>query len=306
MSLSLIKRVEADPAASHDLVPAGLEAGRTVREAAVALLSALQTTLEVERLLGLFGEHLRQVVPHDGLSYLNEGEGLSVRLGRQERHSASYRLTLGSHELGELALHRSLRFTEDELAAAEYLACHLMHPLRNALLYRQAMRSAYEDPVTGIHNRAALERALRREVDLAHRHGTRLTVVIFDIDHFKTVNDRYGHLHGDCVLRFVARRAAACMRTTDMLFRYGGEEFVALLSSTGAAGGARVATRIRRAIEDTPCECAGTRVLVTVSLGVAELREGEPADALLARADEALYQAKRAGRNCVRLAPERG
>ncbi len=302
MSLSLFKQVEADPAGSHVSAPASLQAGRTVREAAVALLSALQTTLEVERLLGLFGEHLRQVVPHDGLVYLNEAEGLSVRLGHQARHSASYRLTLGTHDLGELTLHRARRFAEDELAAAEYLACHLMHPLRNALLYRQAMRSAYEDPVTGIHNRAALERAMRREVDLAHRHGTRLTVVLFDIDHFKTVNDQYGHLHGDCVLRFVAQQAAGCMRATDMLFRYGGEEFVALLSSTGAAGGARVATRIRRAIEDTPCVCGGARVQVTVSLGVAELQEGEDVDSLLARADAALYQAKRAGRNCVRIA----
>ena len=279
-------------------------AGEGVREAAVALLAALQTTLEAERVIAIFADHLMQVVPHDGLVYVNDAERLAVRRGRKARHTASYRLTLGMHGLGELTLQRDRRFTEDELAAAEYLTCHLMYPLRNALLYRQAMRSAHEDPVTGIQNRAALERALRREVELARRHGTRLAVVLFDIDHFKTVNDRYGHLHGDCVLRFVAQRAAACMRTTDMLFRYGGEEFVALLSNTGAAGGARVAARIRRAIEDTPCECDGARVQVTVSLGVAELREGEGPEALLARADTALYQAKAGGRNCVRLAGE--
>jgi len=304
MSLSQFKVVSSEPRATVAPLPPGspAEPGSTVRETALDLLSALQTTLELDRLLAIFSDRLGRVVPHDGLVYVHEGDEVSLRLGRRARHSAHYRLTLGSHELGELTLHRGRRFGEDELAAVEYLTCHLMHPLRNALLYRQAMRSAFVDPVTGIHNRAALERALRREIDLARRHGTRLTLVLLDIDHFKTVNDRYGHLHGDCVLRFVAQQAAACMRTSDMLFRYGGEEFVALLSNTGATGGARVATRIRRAIEDTPCVCGEHRVQVTVSLGVAELRPGDSPEALLDRADRALYQAKRGGRNCVRLA----
>ncbi|HEB80945.1 MAG TPA: GGDEF domain-containing protein, partial [Chromatiales bacterium] len=171
----------------------------------------------------------------------------------------------------------------------------------NTLLYRYALWSASKDPLTGINNRGAMDTALRREVELAHRHGTPLSLLVMDIDHFKSVNDRYGHTMGDCALRHVTDCAASCIRGSDMLFRYGGEEFVVLASNTEWFGGLMLAERLRAAIEAMECTCNEVRLRMTVSLGVSTLEADDDPAALFARSDEALYQAKLEGRNQVRF-----
>jgi diguanylate cyclase (GGDEF)-like protein len=150
-------------------------------------------------------------------------------------------------------------------------------------------------------NRAALEDHLRREVTLARRHHQPLSLLVIDIDWFKQVNDRYGHAIGDAVLRAVAHVTQEGLRGDDLLFRFGGEEFVVLLRATPADGAAIVAERIRATIEAASCTCDGKDIKVTVSVGVATLRE-ETGDSLFDRADHALYQAKQQGRNRVQSA----
>jgi diguanylate cyclase (GGDEF)-like protein len=154
------------------------------------------------------------------------------------------------------------------------------------------------DPVTGIKNRTAMDNAVKREIDLARRQGASLSFILFDIDHFKRVNDNFGHLYGDQALRAVATCAEETIRESDMLFRYGGEEFLVLLSGTSLDGAELLAERIRHAVEKLrpKLECD---IRMTVSLGVVTLREEEDSAAVLARADEALYRAKEAGRNRV-------
>jgi two-component system cell cycle response regulator len=159
---------------------------------------------------------------------------------------------------------------------------------------------ALRDPLTGLPNRRAFEEALRREVARARRSGVPLAIAALDVDHFKRVNDAHGHAAGDAVLAAVAARAAAALRAGDLLARVGGEEFTALLPGAGLDDAAEVAGRVRAAIAAAPIEAAGRSLAVTISLGCAAL---EPADqdgaALLARADDRLYQAKRAGRDRV-------
>ena len=131
---------------------------------------------------------------------------------------------------------RRQRFSDGEIARLENFLCMLVYPLRNALQYHEAVLSSFTDPLTGACNRAAMQTAFERELNLARRQQTPLSVIMLDIDHFKKINDRYGHSNGDCVLRSVSQCVANTIRSSDMLFRYGGEEFVVLLSNTNRAG----------------------------------------------------------------------
>jgi diguanylate cyclase (GGDEF)-like protein len=153
---------------------------------------------------------------------------------------------------------------------------------------------ATTDPLMGILNRRAIMEAVAREASRAGRYRLPLAVLMTDIDHFKTVNDTYGHAAGDEVLAGVAHRLAATVRDSDFAGRYGGEEFLVVLPHQDAHGAVLAAERIRAGIAETPM---GTRNLqVTVSIGVGVLAEGRMEE-MLARADQALYEAKRKGRN---------
>ena len=164
----------------------------------------------------------------------------------------------------------------------------------------EARRLANTDALTGLANRrcalSRLDILLRR----SRQHGTPLTIVLFDIDHFKAINDSYGHAIGDEVLVRIAKLSQHLVRTDDMVGRLGGEEFVWLLPEVKAAEGAKLAERLRDAIHGQSGE--GGLPPVTISVGLASRRGEESAEELLARADGALYAAKNGGRNQVREA----
>jgi diguanylate cyclase (GGDEF)-like protein len=258
----------------------------------------LQTTLEINELFALFASELGRNLNFDGLFYDFPIAKIDIRLGQEETHSCSYDLTVATEKLGTVRFFRSSPFNDQELITAENLLSALLYPLRNTLLYQQALQTAIMDPVTGVKNRTAMDSAVKREIDLAGRQGAPLSFILFDIDHFKRVNDQFGHLYGDQALHAVATCAEQTIRESDMLFRYGGEEFLVLLSGTSLDGAELLAERIRHAVEKLrpKLECD---IRMTVSLGVVTLREEEDSAAVLARADEALYRAKEAGRNRV-------
>jgi diguanylate cyclase (GGDEF)-like protein len=157
-------------------------------------------------------------------------------------------------------------------------------------------RLALTDPVTGLANRRGGEEALAREVSRARRGGVPLSLVLFDIDHFKNINDKAGHAVGDRVLRGIADILSASQRGSDLATRWGGEEFLVLLPDVGLAGARAFAERVREHVQGLEIEQAGT---ITVSAGVSELQGDEDASAALGRADSNLYRAKEAGRNRV-------
>jgi diguanylate cyclase (GGDEF)-like protein len=155
------------------------------------------------------------------------------------------------------------------------------------------------DALTALPNRRAFDEDLAREAARAARTAAPLSVVAFDVDRFKAVNDERGHAAGDAVLRAVAARAAGAIRAGDLLARVGGEEFAILLPGADLPRAAEAAERIRAALAAIPVEAAGHAIAITASFGCAALAPGEPPDALLSRADARLYEAKRAGRNRV-------
>jgi len=162
---------------------------------------------------------------------------------------------------------------------------------------------ARTDPLTGFANRRGMDEVLAREVARSRRAGTPLCVAIVDIDHFKKVNDEYGHDVGDRALVHLAQVARSGVRETDIVCRYGGEEFVVVLPGAAAEGAHFVVDRMRALAEKTPLVHEMHKLEIRFSAGVAELAAGEAPDALLKRADRALYSAKQAGRNRVAVAP---
>jgi diguanylate cyclase (GGDEF)-like protein len=184
-------------------------------------------------------------------------------------------------------------FTKEHEELLNFLANSVVLDVENARLYRMAIT----DSLTGLFNRQHLAERLKEEVDRAHRYDVPLGLLMADLDHFKQVNDRYGHAAGDHVLEHVAKRLASVTREVDLVARYGGEEFIALLPNTGRDGAEQAARRIITAIRESPAEVNGQPFPLTISIGgaILGLRE-EPRD-LLARADAALYQAKSEGRD---------
>jgi len=163
---------------------------------------------------------------------------------------------------------------------------------------------ASTDSLTRIYNRRVFREWCEREFALSLRTGIPFSLVIMDLDHFKRINDRYGHRGGDEVLLAVVQIMQGSIRSIDTLGRWGGEEFVALLPGTGMEEALIVAQRVRRNVEGLALEIDQASVSVTVSLGLASLRDGEDTiDAMFLRADQALYQAKESGRNQVLTMP---
>lgn len=191
-------------------------------------------------------------------------------------------------------------FDAQELRARLHVGQRILQ-LQDGLMAASAelLFRATHDSLTGIANRDVILDALRRERSRQQRDGGSFGIVLLDVDHFKTVNDTYGHLSGDTVLQEVVRRVSSTVRSYDTVGRYGGEEFLIVAPSSGAEGVLRLSERIRLAIEEKSISTDAGEISVTVSLGLAVSSEGSPLDAkaLLTTADEALYRAKAEGRN---------
>jgi diguanylate cyclase (GGDEF)-like protein len=193
-------------------------------------------------------------------------------------------------------------FSDGEVDTLSLLARQAAVGAENVLLHHEAQRLAVTDALTGIANYRAFTERLATEFERAVRFGRPLSVAIADIDHFKLINDRYGHQRGDVVLAELAARMCATTRTSiDLVARYGGEEFALILPETDAAGAAAVAEKIRLAAAQTPFTGGEQHLHATVSVGFATfpLHAATP-ELLIAAADLALYEAKRDGRNLVR------
>ena len=166
---------------------------------------------------------------------------------------------------------------------------------------RELQRSAATDALTGRANRRSFMESLDRAIARADE-SSQLCVAIFDIDHFKRVNDRFGHPAGDAVIREVTNRGAASLRQRDVIARIGGEEFAVILPKADVTGAQIVCERLRVAIDGKPVRYGDAIIPFTVSVGIAEYAPGDDLDHILARADCALYEAKTGGRNQVRIA----
>lgn len=207
--------------------------------------------------------------------------------------------------LGTMDQHRQQRDEREQEVAVRLqgLAERVAHMEQEALGYREHLeeqrQKALIDPLTGLPNRAAWGERLEQEISQWQQHGNTLLLAILDLDHFKRINDNYGHLAGDKVLKIIAGVLRKRLRGTDFIARFGGEEFVLLLPATVPATGLKLLENLRASIEACPFHFKGEPVTITVSAGLTAFRSGEHSDVVLKRADQALYRAKHAGRNRV-------
>jgi len=194
--------------------------------------------------------------------------------------------------------HRIDITSSDEIGLMAKNIQHMAHSLDK--IYSDLEQEASTDPVTGLANRRLLSSVFIKETSRAKRHGETIAVVMLDIDHFKQVNDTYGHAIGDEVLKHIAGICKRMLREHDYCFRYGGEEFVLLIAANRSAELPQIVERLRKQIADTPWDKGTDRIAATASFGVSRyLNDGERLEQLLDAADSALYQAKRRGRNCI-------
>jgi diguanylate cyclase (GGDEF)-like protein len=263
------------------------------------LSGKLQTTLDLDSLLELFAQVIDAQFDYDTLSYKTPNADLNLEYGRLAgRNKLSYDLKVMETELGKIQVTRGRRFLKSEIEQIDNLLAALLYPLRNALLYRAAIHSAFLDSLTGIKNRTAFDSNFARDVEYSRRKESELSLIVIDIDYFKRINDNYGHIVGDDVLRQVAQCVEHTIRSSDALYRYGGEEFAIVLNGTDESGALLLAERIRQNVENLRIEALKS-VKITLSLGVSVLQNNESSDQLFKRADRALYRAKREGRNRV-------
>lgn len=261
----------------------------------------LQTTLDVKSMLQMFSGEVANSVCHSGVMYLHAESQTELSIGRCTKQKCSFQLFVEKQKLGEITFMSGKPFTQKQRAQLEFMLASLVYPLRNALQYLSVYQASMTDPLTGKNNRLILNTTLKHEIGLFHRYKIPLTLLVIDVDKFKKINDFYGHECGDRVIQVIADTISDCVRETDTLVRYGGDEFVVLLSNTTARGAHRISEHIRDTLANLQLEYEGKKINFTASIGGASLTKDDVGNSLFTRADEALLLAKKSGRNCTKL-----
>ena len=234
-----------------------------------------------------------------GLGLHLQGEDRERQLGEAHPYRCTYQLTLDGEHLGEITLMRRGYYGDAHLRTIERGLAALAKGLRLARNRRRLEVLATRDALTGLLNRKALDDGLVTEFARTRRLGSPLAILLLDVDDFKVLNDREGHLAGDSALRSIGDVLLASTRDTDLVFRHGGDEFAVLMPGTDQQAAAEVVARIHGNLARQPVQPAKgveSLDLPAVSIGVAEHRPGEAPMELLDRADKALYRAKAEGR----------
>jgi len=273
---------------------------RRLRDSTGRFGEALAATLDAEQLMRVVVETAVETTRAGG-GFVVGPAGPMVHVGDPLAGPDRLELPLsaGRETFGTLVL-LGERFEEEDRIAAVSLAGHAAVALENARLHRMVERQALVDGLTGLANRRHLDQELVANLARAERAAGSFALVLADLDDFKTVNDRYGHACGDTVLREFAALMNEVVREGDTAGRWGGEEFALLLPDTGTAGAQRVAERLRRALEEQVIlSPEGEPLRVTASMGVAAYPQCAERTVLVGAADEALYRAKRTGKNRV-------
>jgi diguanylate cyclase (GGDEF)-like protein len=280
-----------------------LETERARLQGAIALFGeALAATHDVEELLRVVLDVEIEATDATSGHVIVDGAVVAEAGEPKGNDRIEIPLRAGEANFGHLVL-IGHEFDEEARFTAISIAAHAVVALDNARLHRIVRQQALIDGLTGLANRRHAERSLETEASRAERFGGPLAVVLVDLDDFKEVNDRHGHLAGDDVLRELATVLSETVRSVDIASRWGGEEFALILPGADAVGGAQLAERARVALaERTILTQEGVPVRVTASFGVASFPEHGEGDDLLRAADSALYEAKKRGKNRVETA----
>jgi len=267
-----LEEIDKHVSSSRDLrqksMVEGQSLGLTMRQQVGGIRNNMNDATSLPQLRLEIAQHLEAIESHVGTFVVNEGE----------RHKAAVEL--------EEQLRKRLEEVQGE-----------SRELRAKMI--EAHRQAATDTVTGLPNRLAYEERLEQEFARWKRFGEPLTLLVWDIDDFKRINDRFGHHAGDKALRIIGQSLLLGLRETDFVARFGGEEFVMLLTGTNSEDAMGVAEAVRREVKESGIHSVGNRVEVTISCGMSQFAQGDTPMDVFSRADRALYEAKRAGKDCI-------
>lgn len=265
-------------------------------------LLRLNQALDIEVVIKELTRTILSFVTIHHLEYQHTLEEIHITIGDRQPHTFEYRLRdERNYDLGLITLSRNYAFDKKEIETIEILLSYSILPLRNNLEHQSVLKSSLIDSLTDTGNRRALDDRLQVETEQSKRFDQPFSVIALDIDRFKSINDSYGHDAGDHVLRKLCDSLKKSLREYDQVFRTGGEEFIIVLNQADPGIATAIAERIRKKIAETHFIVGDQTLQVTVSIGVACYSRGESTDQLMKRADEALYRAKKEGRNCIRI-----
>ena len=272
----------------------------SLTEESLRTMYILQSTLDINILIELFDNELKKIVSHDYLNYKNSIENINIDLGEIIKEKLIFNLKINNNSFGKFIIARNIKFNKWEINEIKNLMSVLVQPINNALNYRQAITNASIDPVTKLNNRTLFNKIINQEIDFAQRYKQKLLLMILDLDNFKKINDNFGHNIGDILLSLIGQKLTKFMRRSDLVFRYGGDEFCIILRNTILDGANNLANRVRNNINEKEYDCNDIKIKISVSIGLAELHHDDDYMKFIERADKSLYIAKKAGRNNVK------
>ena len=256
-------------------------------------------THDFYQLINVFISEVRRAVPCDGIKYREDRLSLNYIDGVISQHQCNYELISGELPLGKICFSRDREFLDSELAEIEKLLAGLIQPLKRALQYQRAVRYALRDNLTGLRNGSSYYDNITQEIDRARRYRVVFSLLLVNLDNFREINELYGRCAGNSVLVEVARRLENVARSSDIIFRKGGDEFLILLPNTARKAAIKVAERIKSSVLSESCIVENSEVKFTMSIAVVTVLPNDSAFKLIGRADKALFQAKILGKNRI-------
>lgn len=261
--------------------------------------SRLHEFLDFYQLFDTFINELRANVACDSIEYEDKTTETTLVNGCTGKHHCEYALKYEGQSLGKIRITRDTKISDRELGVIEFMLAGLTLPLRNALRYQQAIRLAQRDELTGLRNGSYYHDVIGFEIERAHRYKNPFSLLMFDLDDFEDINNKYGRDAGDKILHEVAERIELKARSSDIVYRNGGDEFLIFLPNTENNEAIIVAERIKDFVLAKTCVYEKHDISFTLSAGVVTVTHGDTADKLIDRADKAIFHAKILGKDRI-------
>jgi len=256
-------------------------------------------THDFYQLINAFISEVRYAVPCDGIKYKEDRLGFNFIDGVICQHQCNYEVKSDEQLLGNICFSRDSEFLDTELVEIENLLAGLVRPLQRALQYQQAVRFALRDNLTGLRNGSSYYDNITHEIERARRYRIAFSLLLINLDNFREINELYGRCAGNSVLVEVARRLEHVARSSDIIFRKGGDEFLIFLPNTAKTAAIKVAERIKKSVLSESCVVENNDVSFTMSIAVVTVLPNDSAFKLIGRADKALFQAKILGKDRI-------
>jgi diguanylate cyclase (GGDEF)-like protein len=263
------------------------------------MATRLHGSIDFYQLFDTFTEELGKEVPYDGIEYKDENTKTYLVRGILQRHQCTFQLNYDEQSLGSMTITRDCEFKDREFGLIEVMLAGLTLPLRNALRYKQVVMSAQRDQLTGLRNQYYYQDIIELEIKRAQRYKTPFSLLIFDIDNLDGINNKYGRQAGDAILLEVARRIEKKARSSDIVYRYAGDEFIVILPNTEKNKAIEAAERITGFVLSDNCAYDGEDIVFNLSAGVVSVIYEDTVCNLMDRANRSLSLAKASGGSCI-------